>query len=416
MEIKDFEKLNLPETPGVYFFKKGSDILYIGRATSLRDRTRSYFSNDLIKTRGPLLIDMVTSADNIEFKETKSVLEAIILEANLIKQYQPNYNTKEKDNKSFNYIVITDEKFPRVLIERARNLEMLNTLKIKYSFGPYTNSTLLKSALKVVRKIIPFRDKCEPDQGKPCFSYQIGLCPGICIGEISASKYAENIDYLKMIFSGETESLREKITEKMNSLAKKEDFETAEIYKRKLFSLEHINDIALIKDDIDSRTSGFRIEAYDVSHLSGSNPVGVMTVVEDGEPNKREYRIFKIKGLNKDGGVNGNNDSANTYEIIKRRLKHSEWRMPDLIVVDGNIIERNSAEKALKEYSLNIPVVSVIKNEYHRPKAIEGGGSTLEIIKDKTLEKSVVLANSEAHRFSIRNQRLQRKVKRAIID
>jgi excinuclease UvrABC nuclease subunit len=126
MNLDDFKKLNLPDGPGVYFFKKGVDTLYIGKATSLRDRVRSYFNDDLIQTRGRLLVDMVTQADTITFQETDSVLEAFILESELIKKYLPRYNTKEKDNKSFNYVVITKEEFPRVLVVRGRNLEQAN--------------------------------------------------------------------------------------------------------------------------------------------------------------------------------------------------------------------------------------------------------------------------------------------------
>ena len=123
MKIKDLKKNNLPDKPGVYFFKKGKDILYIGKATSLKSRLRSYFAKDLINTRGPMILDMVTLADNITWQESDSVLEALIAEANLIKKYQPKYNTKEKDNKSFNYVCLTKEKLPRVLIERERLLE-----------------------------------------------------------------------------------------------------------------------------------------------------------------------------------------------------------------------------------------------------------------------------------------------------
>src|SRR4051812_233519 len=125
MTGQDFTKFNLPDAPGVYFFKKKGVILYIGRATSLRDRVRSYFGNDLIHTRGSLLVDMVTQADHIDWQETGSVLEAIILETNLIKEHMPHYNTKEKDDKSFNYVIITEEQFPRVLLIRGRSLEVL---------------------------------------------------------------------------------------------------------------------------------------------------------------------------------------------------------------------------------------------------------------------------------------------------
>src|SRR5674476_923017 len=101
------KKLKMPDKPGVYYFRKGKEIIYIGKATSLRDRVKSYFGKDLIVTRGPLLVDMVFHADKVDWQETDSVLEALILEASLIKKYQPKYNTKEKDDKSFNYVVIT---------------------------------------------------------------------------------------------------------------------------------------------------------------------------------------------------------------------------------------------------------------------------------------------------------------------
>jgi excinuclease ABC subunit C len=107
IKSQDLKKYHLPDAPGVYFFKAGNRVLYIGKATSLKDRVKSYFSIDLISTRGPLLVDLIYKANKIDFIKTDSVLEAVILEANLIKKHQPKYNTKEKDNKSFNYVVIT---------------------------------------------------------------------------------------------------------------------------------------------------------------------------------------------------------------------------------------------------------------------------------------------------------------------
>ena len=122
MKSQELAKAKLPDVPGVYFFRKGKDILYIGKATSLRDRTKSYFAKDLIATRGPLIVDMVFKADTVKWQETDSVLEALILEANLIKQHQPYYNTKEKDDKSWNYVVITKDDLPKVLVIRGKDL------------------------------------------------------------------------------------------------------------------------------------------------------------------------------------------------------------------------------------------------------------------------------------------------------
>src|SRR3989344_3108304 len=112
-----------PDLPGVYLFKKGKEILYIGKATSLKDRVRSYFIADLANTRGQFIFDMVGKAGKIDYLKTDSVLESIILESNLIKKYQPKYNTKQKDDKSYNYVVITKEDFPRVLLIRGSNIK-----------------------------------------------------------------------------------------------------------------------------------------------------------------------------------------------------------------------------------------------------------------------------------------------------
>ncbi len=153
----------LPDSPGVYFFKKGRTILYIGKATSLRSRVRSYFNHEVVNSRGPIIAEMVNSATSVAVRSTDSVLEAVILEVELIKKYQPRFNSKEKDNKSFFYVVVTAEKYPRVLMVRGRVLEAGDSeFKIKKLFGPFPSATELKDALRVVRKLFPFRDKCLP--------------------------------------------------------------------------------------------------------------------------------------------------------------------------------------------------------------------------------------------------------------
>src|SRR3989344_9699630 len=154
MNNKILKKIKIPDKPGVYFFKKGKNVLYIGKATSLKDRVRSYFGKDLIATRGLLIVDMVFKANNLKFQKCDSVLEDLILEVNLIKKHQPYYNTKEKSDKSFNYVCITREQLPKVLIVRGSNLKKISG-KI---FGPYTSGTQLREAMKIIRKIFPFLD------------------------------------------------------------------------------------------------------------------------------------------------------------------------------------------------------------------------------------------------------------------
>jgi len=183
MRTKDFIKLNPPNSSGVYLFKKGKNILYIGKATNLRDRARSYFGTDVIETRGSHIVDMVLKSDTIEFQQTDSVLEAIILEVNLIKKFQPYYNTKEKDNKSFNYVCITKEDFPRILVVREREIDFKNlktkNYKLKTTFGPFPNGGQLKEALNIIRKIFPFRDKKSGTKGSDEFYRQLGLMPDL---------------------------------------------------------------------------------------------------------------------------------------------------------------------------------------------------------------------------------------------
>lgn len=408
-----------PETPGVYFFRRtkgtSSDILYIGKATSLRDRVRSYFSNDIAATRGPKIVGMLEECTDITFEKTDSVLEALLLEAHLIKKYQPEFNTKEKDNKSFYYVVITKEDFPRVLLVRGRDLDKHTNIRIENlrittnkkhflvgkQFGPFPSGQTLRDALGLIRKIFPFRDKCVPciknpvpgtgEKCKPCFNRQIGLCPGVCTGEISIEDYNTTIKHIVHFFNGEKKAILKDLEKQMKLLAKTQKFEEAGELKRQIFALTHIHDVSLIKEeDFESKApSGFRIESYDIAHMSGQNMVGVMTVLEDGHIEKGEYRKFKIQHNT------GADDTKALSEVITRRLGHNEWRLPNLIVVDGGVAQKKVIEKVLQENMVAIPVVSVVKDERHKPKEILGDKKYL------SYEKEILLSNAEAHRYAI---------------
>lgn len=412
MTIEDLKKAKLEDTPGVYFFRdKNKKILYIGKATSLRDRVRSYFSNDLIKTRGKHILDMVTLATHVTYEKTDSVLEAIILEASLIKTHQPYYNTKEKDNKSFNYVVITKEEFPKVMTLRERTMlfgakDASTSSEYIAVYGPFPGGANLGEALKIIRRIFPFRDTCVPGGGKPCFNRQIGLCPGVCTGEISAKDYAERIKEIRLFFEGKKSMLLKKLERSMHANAKVLEFERADEYKRMIFALRHIKDVSLIKEEVreasrrSSRISKntFRVEAYDVAHISGMHTVGVMTVLEDGYPKKSEYRKFKIRTK-----VNISDDIAHLEEILRRRFTHANWKFPDLIVVDGGVAQRRTALRVLKDIGFVSRVVSVVKDARHKPKAILGDKEIASSYKP-----SILMANAEAHRFAVEYHRLLR--------
>lgn len=389
---KIISKKKIPDTPGVYLFKQNKEILYIGKATSLKDRIKSYFSNDLIKTRGMLLVDMVSKANKLDFITTDSVLEAFILENELIKKHLPVFNTKEKDDKSFNYVVITKEEFPCVLIERGRNLD-----KEKYAhvFGPYPYAPQLREALRLVRKIFPFRDTCKIGQQRPCFNYSIGLCPGVCTGKMSAKEYAQNIKHLVLFFQGKKKNLIKVLNKEIKEYSKDLNFEKCAEIKMTLDSLGHINDISMIKRDRVKNT--IRMEAYDVAHLSGKNMVGVMVVMIDGEFDKNEYRKFNIKT------VQGPNDTKALQEILRRRFLHTEWNFPNLVVVDGGIAQINAAKEILPN---NVSLVSIVKDEKHKAREImTTGNNSIDINK---IKNDIVKINAEAHRFAITFHRKKR--------
>lgn len=392
MKADDLKKAKLPDAPGVYFFRDAKKkILYIGKATSLKDRVRSYFNPDLQDTRGPLIESMVEQARFVDATPTDSVLEALLFEARLIKKHKPKYNTDGKDDKSYNFVIITDEKFPRVLIARERDIAVnKTTYKAKNIYGPFPHGMQLRAAIKIIRTIFPFRDTCEPGRGKPCFNRQIDLCPGVCTGEIDEKGYAKTIRNIRAFFEGEKKDLVKTLTKEMLAAAKKLDFEEAQRIKITLFALDHIQDVALIKDDSFKTPGGLRIEAYDIAHTAGAHMVGVMTVIAEGEIRREEYRTFNIKGFV------GPDDTRALKEILERRLEHPEWELPKIIVVDGGKAQKNAMEKVLADAGVKIPVVSVVKDDHHRAKDILGDRTIKE-----TYEKQILLANSESHRFAL---------------
>ncbi len=407
MNSQAFKKSKLPNSPGVYFFLSGKKVLYVGKATNLKDRARSYFSKDLLETRGPLLVKMLEEARSIKFIQTDSVLEALVLEAHEIKKHLPAYNTLEKDNTSFNYVVLTKEKFPRVLVVRGRNLGVEEN-EYEKVYGPFPHGGELREALRIIRKIFPFRDKCIPyEEQRPlarmarlggCFNAQIRLCPGVCSGMCSEKEYRVILRHLKLFFEGKKKELVKELIKEMKINAKEKNFEKAGEIKKTIFALNHIHDVALMKRG--QSKARLRIEAYDIAHLSGRSTVGVMVVIEDGEKKVTDYRKFKIRGEN--GRVRVD-DTVNLAEVLTRRLNHPEWPMPDLIVIDGGIGQVNSAKKILKEKGVDIEIVSVVKDERHRPKDFLGSKKMVNEHKHE-----ILLANSEAHRFAIAYHRKAR--------
>lgn len=398
MRKEELSKKTLPDQPGVYFFLgPRKRILYIGKATSLRNRIRSYFSSDLVEKRSKLIAQMVAETKTVEYTITDSVLEALILETNLIRTHKPRYNTRSKDDKSYNHLIITNETFPRVLVVRGKDLDQrFRDNEIKYHFGPFPSGQLFKEALKIIRKLFQFYDTTVPvgqeksklARGQIDFNRQIGLYPD----QQSKAAYDRTIRHIRLFFEGKKQQIIAELEAEMMQQAAQEQFEEANSTKKRIFALKHIEDIALIKNEsrIYRDSQRMRIEAYDIAHLQGQHMVGVMTVVEGGVAATGEYRKFAIRSLQQA------NDPAALREVLERRLQHPEWPLPQLVVVDGAVAQKNAAERVLREHKLVIPVVAVVKDDRHRPTRLIGQKELLE--QHKT---SILLANAESHRFAI---------------
>jgi len=390
MKVSEYK--NLPESSGVYLMKdKHRRIIYVGKAGNLRRRVASYF----LKSHDARISKMVSEIQTIDFLETANALEALVLEARLIKQKKPPYNIKEKDDKSFLYIEITDEYFPRVLLVRGKSKSDGKR------FGPFTSSGSAREAMKILRRIFPWHTHPAEKVGtfkKPCFDYEIGLCPGTCVSWITRREYIKNIRGFKMFLMGKKEQLLASLKKEMTQSARKLNFEEAQIIKKKIFALTHVQDASLLSDPDPVHLGNERIESYDISNISGSSAVGAMAVFTGGIPDKKEYRKFKIRSFNTP------NDVGMIKEIISRRLKNS-WVLPSLILIDGGPHQVNVAKKALAERGLNIPVIGMIKGVDR--KRTDLTGDYVEGIDKKVLE----FARDEAHRLAISYHKVLRSKK-----
>ncbi|PIR88317.1 MAG: hypothetical protein COU09_02920 [Candidatus Harrisonbacteria bacterium CG10_big_fil_rev_8_21_14_0_10_44_23] len=415
-----------PKSPGVYFFRRRRirpgrrfeyEPIYIGRATKLKDRISSYFN-----AKDPRVKEMVATAHDLKWQKTDTLLESVILEANLIKKYQPKYNIREKDNKSFTYLVFLKQGqgpeltkgFPKPLIVRGRELAKYSAAKNSEIFGPYKSYYILRTVLKILRPIFPY-STCRAGAKRPCFHYQIGLCPGVCVGKADKKEYNKNIRNLILLLKGEKKRL-------YKSLKAVGDKDT-------INALNHVNDVALLTQSSSSLLTAnclpelhlgkagsplTRVEGYDISHLRGKEAVGAMVVFESAEPNPDQYRLFKIRGEKTQSDV----DSLK--EVLDRRLKHKEWPYPDILFVDGGLAQVRIMKAVLTLHNLKIPVVGLSKAGKHAASAARGDKMIVQGIKPES--RDLIASNKrlfqkvrdEAHRFSIKASRRQRTQERII--
>lgn len=404
---------HLPKKSGVYLFKDKNDKpLYIGKALDLKERVRSH------KTR-----KLVQKTKRIDYFLADSEIEALLLEARLIKKYQPKYNVRLKDDKRFPSIAISlNEEFPRVYYTRNRR-ETEQNADVLF-FGPFPNPATVKRVLRLLRKIFPFRS-CRRMPKKPCLYYYLKLCPGVCFHPSELLKrYKKSIRQLTKLLRGEKKSLINQLKSEMERAADSGSFELAAKTKKQIMAIEYVTQprvgLELLLDfdprryqkekreleDILAIKKIKRIEGYDISNIGGKWATGSMVAFVDGSPSKSDYRHFKIKS------PASPDDPGMIKEVISRRLKHSKWQYPDLMVVDGGKGQVSAAVQAVSLFELELPVIGLAKKEEEIVFLSERGGfKTIKLPKTSPALHLLQRVRDEAHRFAQSyHQKLRLKV------
>ncbi len=423
----------LPDNPGIYlFYDAHKELIYVGKATSLKSRVRSYFR--LKKITRPIEA-MMHEVVNIKYKSTDSVLEAVILEANSIKTYLPKYNVLGKDNRSWNYIVITRDEYPEVKTIRQHEYELKNFdfKQFAYVFGPYPGLNT-KAALKILRQIFHF-SSCRPDPAntagrrqRPCLYYQMGQCLGVCIRAITPKEYKQKVITPLVIFlKGQKKQLIRALERQMKIASKEKNYEEAGRLRDQLKSLYRIQDITLINRSMveisaeekqspgvdrdpgqtPGQPKGFRIEGYDISNLGVTGKVASMVVFDSAGPMKDQYRKFKIKT------VEGQSDVDCMEEVMRRRFNHPEWQFPNMLLIDGGRPQVNRVEKVLQELHILIPVVGIAKGPARKKNEFTFYKPQRAFVNWVNEHQEILIrVRDEAHRFAITYQRQTRRLKK----
>ena len=361
----------LPREPGVYFHKNSAgEIIYVGKAAVLRNRVRQYFQKSRI--RDPKTDALVAEIADTDWMVVDSEIEALFLEAEMIRRYLPRYNILLRDDKSLSYIRIDfDSDYPTVTTTR-RPLDD----GARY-FGPYLSALSVRQALKALRRIFPFATRRLPGQKRATLYYHLGLDPGLEEGKTSLDDYRANLRKLIAVIEGKRKSVERELQSDMKAAAAAEDFERAAVLRNQLFTLQNLTRQVIFSDkefqDI-SKDHALnelinllslsvlprRIEGYDISHMQGTDVVASMVVFSNGVSNKGDYRKFKTK-------TDRNDDFYNMHETITRRFSDKNikaWGKPDIVLIDGGKGQLDAALRARNETGHDsIPFIGLAKRE-----------------------------------------------------
>lgn len=416
-----------PTTPGVYLMKddKGR-VIYIGKAVNLRNRAGSYFTKQAKEDRRTR--DLVLEIRDIDFISADSEVDALLLEARLVKDTQPRFNTELKDDKTFPYLQITvREQFPRVEFTRKPRTRGVRL------FGPFTNARKLRGAIAVLQKVFRFRTcslniKAEDEQWRwfrPCLLASIHQCTAPCNVRITKEEYRHDIRKLLMFLQGKKKRLFRELTAEMQQAAKELKFEKAARLRDQIQALENLNLRGDLREHaqpevfyIDPKRGlkGLqkifelpnpprRIEGVDIAHLQGGETVASLVQFIDGLPFKHGYKRFKIRT------VEGVDDFAAMREVVSRRFRRLQQEsepFPDLLLVDGGKGQLSSVMSAFQDLGITPPfVISLAKREEEiflpnesEPKLLSKHSYALRLLQ---------YVRDESHRFAQQYHHLLRK-------
>jgi len=423
----------LPHTPGVYIYLDvDKKVIYVGKAKNLYKRVSSYFSSPrTLPTKTRQLISNVAS---MRIQQVGNEFDALLLEAKLIRHYNPKYNMIAKDDKSPIYIHISkNDRLPRVLL--SRKPKNAQTGDGEY-FGPFANKKTALSILRALRRSVPFCQQ-KMRNGKPCFYTHLGLCrPCPSVIEYAEEHkeeltklYRTNITRLRWILSCQSQKTLISMQEDMRKYAREDNFEKAaelrdqiqmliSIQKKKYdpFLFEEMDTLEknpaeegaqlcrLLSPYFPSMNILERIECFDISTMQGSASVGSMVVFQEGIPSTDQYRKFKIRD------TQGLSDTAMMEETVRRRLSHTEWPFPNLIVIDGGKGQVAVIQTLIRNLQLEIPIIGLAKRFEQIIIKSETDFKTLTVPASSPALQLLERIRDEAHRFAISYHRQRRSV------
>jgi excinuclease ABC subunit C len=416
---------HLPDSPGVYLMRDASGaVLYVGKAKSLRKRVAQYFGSNPSDKRWKIP-NLVALIRRIDYIASASEREALLTERQLIHKLQPFFNEMWKDSKSYPYIELTREDFPRILFTRRKTKD-----GGRY-FGPFPKVEPLKKLVSHLWRIkfinlrrcrwdFSIEKPLEQKKIKACLYFHTGQCPAPCAGRVSRAAYAGLTGRVADFLRGDYKKLRAGFAAKMKKAAKAMKYEEAGLYRDFLDAFTHMEERVLVgkldpdfmeqavgrtgavtalKDALGLARPPAHIEAFDTSSLFGRQAVGASVCFVNGEKYAAHYRHYKINFKNLPGG---SDDFAMIEEIVGRRLaqlKKSGEEPPDLLLIDGGQGQLAAAMKAMAAAGMKIPLISLAKRleEIYsplraRPLLLDRAHPGLRLLQ---------ALRDEAHRFGI---------------